>query len=287
MKLIKSLIVSLILFSNSLHAKDYPSVPNEINPLHVSPAFCYQDATKIGHSIVLLDITSPLDRAQKDFIRDQFFSKESFIKNTKPFERISFLLIDNNNPQSQKFVFSMCRPNSGDNAGKEKVSMRQSPLFVKKYFKDFIILANASYDKIFSKNINSDSSLIYETIVSVFRNPTYDFGGDYSTRRLFIVSDLMQHSERLSFYKLCNAKSDLAKCPLFAKIKENPNNKEYIESTSPDVSKTKNVEIVLIYLNHRYETNKQIDESLLQLWMDYFKSQGLSNVKIIRQVDLK
>ena len=79
--------------------------------------------------------------------------------------------------------------------------------------------------------------------------------------------DLMQNSERLSFYKACNASSSNAKCPNFNTFMNNLSVKKIIiTATAP---KGKNVNLKIIYLNNRYETNKEIDRSLKELWKDY------------------
>ena len=42
----------------------------------------------------------------------------------------------------------------------------------------------------------------------------------------------------------------------------------------------------MIYLNHRYETNKEIDKSLKDLWVEYFNSINFKKVDVIPQVDI-
>ena len=42
----------------------------------------------------------------------------------------------------------------------------------------------------------------------------------------------------------------------------------------------------MIYLNNRYETNKEIDRSLKELWVEYFKSRNFKKVDVISQLDI-
>ena len=44
---------------------------------------------------------------------------------------------------------------------------------------------------------------------------------------------MMQNSDRLSFYKACNAKSNKAKCPKFSSFMTNLSDKDYMTATAP------------------------------------------------------
>ena len=93
----------------------------------------------------------------------------------------------------------------------------------------------------------------------------------------------MQNSKRLSFYKACNASSANAKCPKFDTFMQNLSDKDYLTATAP---KGNNINLKIIYLNNRYETNKEIDRSLKELWKDYFANQNFKNIKVISQLDI-
>ena len=93
---------------------------------------------------------------------------------------------------------------------------------------------------------------------------------------------MMQNSDRLSFYRACNAQSDKAKCPSFSSFMNNLSDKDY-NSHCP---KGNNINLKIIYLNNRYETNKEIDRSLKELWKDYFANQNFKNIKVISQLDI-
>ena len=59
--------------------------------------------------------------------------------------------------------------------------------------------------KVFFKTVKADQSLIYEYIVHILRESSADFGNDYKERELVIVSDLMQYSKRVNFFKHCKS----------------------------------------------------------------------------------
>ena len=96
----------------------------------------------------------------------------------------------------------------------------------------------------------------------------------------------MQHSQRLSFYKTCRTKysrkPDL--CPKFEEILSDLTTKDYIDATTNSVDK--NLEIVILYINNREETKYALDNSLLQLWLDYFNTYGYKNVNVKRMLDV-
>ena len=186
-------------------AADYPNIPKDIN----TETFCSKNGDKFGHVIVLLDLTTDLKKPQVDSIKDMVFSK-NFYNKFDPFTKFSYLLIDRNKPQEQKFIFSKCRPKSG--VGKEKNSWSENARIIQKFYGDFLNQAQSVHKRVYSKTGGSDNTFIYETFAYIFQNPKFDFNGkDYKTRSLVIVSDMMQHSERLSFYSACNAKSSKAK----------------------------------------------------------------------------
>ena len=80
----------------------------------------------------------------------------------------------------------------------------------------------------------------------------------------------MQNTERLSFYKACNANSENTVCPSFKEFMANLSDKDYLLATSPNRS---GIHLQLIYLNNRNETKKSLDKSLKVMWESYFKNQ--------------
>lgn len=258
-------------------AADYPNIPKDID----KDTFCSKNGERFGHVIVLLDLTTDLKKPQIDSIKDMVFSK-NFYNKFDPFTKFSYLLINRNKPQEQEFIFSKCRPKSG--VGKEKNSWSENKKIIQKFYDDFLNQAQSVHKEVYSKTGGSDHTFIYETFAYIFQNPKFDFNGnDYKSRNLVIVSDMMQHSERLSFYSACNAKSSKAKCPNFKDFMRNLSDKDYLTATSP---KGKGVDLELYYLNHRNETNKALDSSLIKLWENYFKDRGFNITKIQRQLDI-
>ena len=275
------LISVFLLFSfvNSLNAGK-PNIPKGIN----KDTFCDLEREKYGHVIILLDLTTDLDSARKEFIKDQVFSEEFYLK-YDPFTKFSYFLINHKKYTENKFLFSKCRPKNGSSKSKkEKATIFENSKVLSSYFKRFSLAADKKFEEIFSTNKDAPYSYIYETIAYIFQNPKSDFTSEQPYRELIIVSDLMQNTTRLSFYNACNANSNQAKCPTFSDFMKNLSDKDYLLATSPN---GKGINLQMIYLNYRKETSKEIDVSLKNLWTNYFKRQKFNVKKIISQLDIE
>jgi len=275
------LISVFLLFSyvNPVNAGK-PNIPKGIN----KDTFCDLEREKFGHVIILLDLTTDLDSARKEFIKDQVFSEEFYLK-YDPFTKFSYFLINHKKYTENKFLFSKCRPKNGSSKSKkEKATIFENSKVLSSYFKRFSLAADKKYEEIFSTNKDAPYSYIYETIAYIFQNPKSDFTSEQPYRELIIVSDLMQNTTRLSFYNACSANSNQAKCPTFSDFMKNLSDKDYLLATSPN---GKGINLQMIYLNYRKETNKEIDVSLKNLWKNYFKGQKFNVKKIISQLDIE
>ena len=277
--LIKLLIIFLLSI-NTVYASKTPNIPKGIDNM----TYCDKKGGSFGHVIVVIDLTTTLDEARIDFIKDQVFSKE-FYMNYDPFTKFSYFLVNHNEPTKQKFLFSKCRPKTGDgNLSKnEKATLFENSKVLKVYSSRFFNEANELHHNIFSVKKDSRYSYIYETIAYIFQNPKADFKSNHSYRELIVVSDLMQNTKRLSFYSACNANSNNALCPSFEDFMKNLSDKDYLIATSPDGN---NINLKMVYLNNRCETNKSLDQSLKLLWENYFKSRDFNVLETIHQTDI-
>ena len=240
--------------------------------------FCPKDGKYYGHTLVILDLTPSveLEQAQIDSINERVFS-ENFYKKYQPFTKFSYVLISKERPQSQQPYLAICRPKTGkkntdycDHANRWKESSKH----VKKKWEEFMRESKKTSESIFQEQQGASNSLIYETIVSVFKFPKFDFGDNYPERNLIVVSDMMQHSERLSFYNSCRSWNSVKpnRCPELYKVLT-PSTREYIEGTSRELKKNSydNVGVEVILLNNRYEASPNLTPSLKNLWKEFFR----------------
>ena len=260
---------------------------------------CAQDGEKYGHTIILIDKTTSLSQAKKDFIKSEVFGP-AFYEKFEPYTKFSYMVIDDKSPYSKKFVFSMCRPKAGkptfysknfpsknNTKVNELAESFENINYINDHWAHFNKESNKAAQRIFSSEKESKFSWVYESIINVLSSTKLDFGPDYPKRKFIIVSDLMQHSQRLSFYKICktkySSKPDL--CPKLKTIlDQDAGTKNYFDKTSTPVDE--NVDIEIIFINNREETKYALDDSLEQLWLDYFKEYGFEEPKVKRMLDV-
>ncbi|MDC0427848.1 hypothetical protein OAL77_03800, partial [Candidatus Pelagibacter sp.] len=127
------------------------------------------------------------------------------------------------------------------------------------------------------------------------RESSADFGNDYKERELVIVSDLMQYSKRVNFFKHCKSAAMLLKpkkqqkadkCKSFTRlIKKEKSFANYLDATKPDSSMVKGLKVKVLFINHAYEHEQDLYVTLEKLWKDMFTYMGINNVEIVPQID--
>ena len=247
-------------------------------------------------SIFLVDFTSKWEQPQIDWVKGRIFG-DALISDTAPYHKISYLKINKNPPHSQKFVYSKCRFKKGTGSGGDKVNKKCEGIDqVKNIFGQWKTQIN-DVEKEFFQNEKADQSLIYEYIVHILRESSADFGNDYKERELVIVSDLMQYSKRVNFFKHCKSAAMLLKpkkqqkadkCKSFTRlIKKEKSFANYLDATKPDSSMVKGLKVKVLFINHAYEHEQDLYVTLEELWKDMFAYMGINNVEIVPQIDFK
>ena len=266
------------------------------NPVRVKPnepeQFCPMN-TKVGHTFFLVDFTSPLKKAQVDWIKGRIFGN-SLIKTISPYHKISYMKIDETKVQSQKIYFTKCRFKTGNKSkfpGEETNEGCEGHKKITDAHAAFVALSS-KFKKEFMANYEQEAliSLIYEYLFHILREPVSDFTSEYPVRELVIVSDLMQHGKRFSFYSHCKTKLELSKpnkCESFEKLLKNTKVKDYIDTRKPNKDMLKNLKVTILYINHDYETRPGLSKSLLALWKDLFDYIGIKNYEIVKQLAIE
>ena len=297
--LLVSFLVSFFLVINLAHAKKFPVGYPECwkdtkNPIILSikspDQFCPLNS-KLGHKFFLVDFTSPLKKPQIDWISGRIFGN-ALVKETPPYHKISYMKIDNTAPQSQVISYSKCRFKTGNKSkfeGEQTNTGCEGEKQIAEVYTAWTSLTN-KFEKEFLNlnNKKSDNSLIFEYLFHVLRETKTDFTSEYPERELVIVSDLMQHSDRFSFYRHCKINSTVPnKCRSFEKLLKNKKVKNYIDDRKPKKETLTNLKVTILYINHDYETRDGLSSSLVTLWEDLFKYIGVENYEIIKQLDIK
>ena len=291
-------LFSILSWTSSLHSASLPDgFPKCYNSDVRTSDFCPMNA-KLGHKIFLVDFTSKWESPQITWVKGRIFGN-GLIANTPPYHKISYLKIDNTPPHSQEFVYSKCRFKKGTESQKypgEKVNKKCEGIdIVKNIFTQWKDQINTMEKDFFPSNEEAKQSLIYEYIIHILRETSSDFSSDYKNRELIIVSDLMQYSERVNFFKHCksagmklklkkNQKAD--KCTSFTKLlKKEKSFANYINKTKPTADMVKNLKVKVLFINHKYQNDKDLYVTLEKLWIDMFSYIGINDVEIIPQLD--
>ena len=299
-----SLIISVIFFfliTSLAYAKKFPAGYPECwkdtkNPIILdikSPnQFCPLNS-KVGHKFFLVDFTSPLKQPQIDWISGRIFGN-ALVKDTPPYYKVSYMKIDGTAPQSQVISYSKCRFKTGNKSkfqGEQTNSGCEGEKQIAEVYKAWTALTSKFESEFLNlNNESSERSLIFEYLFHVLRETKTDFTSEYPERELIIVSDLMQHSERFSFYRHCKTSLELTKpnkCRSFEKLLKTKKVKNYIDDRKPKKETLTNLKVTILYINHDYETREGLSSSLVALWEDLFKYIGIENYEIVKQLDIK
>ena len=300
LNLLASFVISFILSIGLSHADKFPVGYPECwqdtkNPIILnieSPnQFCPLNS-KLGHKFFLVDFTSPLKQPQIDWISGRIFGN-ALVKETPPYHKISYMKIDNTAPQSQEISYSKCRAKTGNKSkfsGEETNTGCEGQKAIGEVYTAWNALTNKFENEFLVNKKEGKRSLIFEYFFHVLREAKTDFTSEYPERELIIVSDLMQHSDRFSFYRHC--KTDLSlkkpnKCRSFEKLLKNKKVKNYIDDRKPKKETLNNLKVTVLYINHDYETRDGLSSTLVALWEDLFKYIGVTNYEIIKQLDIK
>jgi hypothetical protein len=300
---INKLFISLFVFltwSLTLSAESLPEdFPKCYNSDVRQSDYCPLSA-KLGHKIFLVDFTSRWEGPQIKWVKGRIFG-DGLINDTPPYHKISYLKIDDVPPHSQEFVYSKCRFKKGTESQKypgEKVNKKcEGTDVVKSIFKTWNKQIIEVENQFFPEKGDSKQSLIYEYIIHTLRETSSDFGSDYKERELVIVSDLMQFSKRVNFFKHCKStamklkpkKKQVAdKCGTFAELlKKEKSFANYMKATKPTAEMVENLKVKVLFINHSYEHGEDLYISLEKLWKDMFSFMGIDDVKIVPQIDYK
>lgn len=293
--LFKIILLYLFISSSAFALPDgYPKCVNsDVN----KSDFCPLEA-KLGHTLIMVDFTSRWEKPQIDWVKNRIFG-DALINSTPPYHRISYLKIDNTPPHSQEYTYSKCRFKTGSKNTRfkgDKVNTKcEGSDFIKNIYTQWRAQINTTEKGFFRNNKDQDQSLIYEYIIHVLREFSADFGPDYKERELVIVSDLMQFSKRVNFFKHCKSaaeslkpksKQKADKCRSFETLmKKEKSFANYINRTKPNAEMVKDLKVKILFINHGYQTRKDLYITLEKLWVDIFNHIGIKNFEIIPQID--
>lgn len=235
--------------------------------------FCPSDGTKYGHTLVIVDTTSALSCSQFALMDNLIFGEEA-LKKIPPYDRLSILNITGRKiqPSENELLFSKCRPRSGTKDTKYKLdhgdfwSTPASQLTgVWKRFNEEI---DESLESLKSEKVGTYTQLL-EQIKEISRLPKFGFLDNNQYRKLIIVSDLIQNSDKLNLYEECKNK-----CITWGKFKKDRKLKNWAKKILPDFEENP-PHVQFIFLNENFDTN--LDKGVEDFWRDYFIESKVNN----------
>ena len=233
----------------------------------------------LGHKLFLVDFTSRWEPKQVHWINGRIFGN-TITQNTPPYHKITYIKLEETEAESQKVVYSKCRFKTGNKSkytGEEFNDDCESIAIVQQAHQAWQTSLKKVEKTFFDSQIDAKQSLIIEYIANILREPKIDFTDDYPERKLIIISDLMQMSDRINFYKFCRSVTSLKKpdkCPPFKKLLKKKNVKHYLDTIKP--KNVENLKVEIIFMNHSYQTNCKLGKTLIPLWIDFFKYWGIN-----------
>lgn len=233
---------------------------------------CDQSAASAA-TLILVDATDGLTDGQVAFIKDNFIKDLEW---TEEDEAITFVAL-HDDPLQMMNSKSFCAPKPISEINSVTDSVSQ----IKSKNRQFRRALNSGFDNLvkdFSDRKGADSTLLLEAIAEVYRNNRYNFK-NAKTKNLVLVSDLYQHSEIISFFKICKSKKTFASRPLTC-----PNFNEtvgkysrfanYISKAAPKMGESDSVTVY--YMN----VDGRVDRSAETWWTEYFAHTGLPGGKL-------
>ena len=277
---LKKIYLLLILFPGLIFSDNRPDIgPDEIDAfgdMCPKKEALNGKSGKFGHTVVLVDTTTSLSNAQSALL-DRIVFDERILKKIPPYDRLSILNLTGNDIQASqtKYIFSKCRPRNGDIQSSydlDKPTFWVPEKRLKRNWNLFIDDLEKAKDSLFSQKTGSFTQLM-EMLKELSRLPDLQFDDSYQTRKLIIVSDLLQYSDNVNFIASCVRKN---KCVTWKRLKERKSLKNWLDTSSPDFGSYK-PEVEIIYLNSNNDPKLNI--GLLELWDGFFEDIGISSIK--------
>ena len=239
------------------------------------------------HHLVLIDSTQDLNAKQLAVIEELYLGKD-MLKRMMPYDRLTIVRLRETAPLYNKPVFSMCRPRNGEADSPYKLDHNnwfyESQGQLQTIFKFFTDGVDEAIQDINTPRLPDDDPLkitgspIMEQLKDISREPIYKFDeyANYQQRKLTVVSDLLQNTERLDFYSMCFRYYPRSKkCPSYEDFKNRRDKPDrFLAIIIPDFGQ--NIEVEIFYLNLKHDPN--LDLGVLEFWQDYFKNAGIDDI---------
>lgn len=207
-------------------------------------------STPSSITVLLVDVTDPMTTAQRQDFRNQL----NRLKNAIPrYGKLVVTRVDSSSNELLQPVIVRCNPGTA----KDVNEWNGDPKGVQKsHDEDFIAPLDAAFARLTSASA-ADRSPIFESVQSV--TLTELAGPDVSglPRKLVLVSDLLQNTDAISFYRGLPSPDQLLKSGPFRRVRTDLSNME-----------------VEIWMLERLDANQTQPRALIDLWDAAIAAQG-------------
>lgn len=162
------------------------------NRADLDPVTLCPDDGAVGAVVAVLDLTDPLTQPQKDRLT-AILSRETSAAEPGTLISIGTIQAD---PALRGVDFQLCKLRSGENANQ----LYENPTLIQeRYHTEFKAPFDALLESVLSLEKQDSSPIIEGLQATVAGTDGFEFIG--GPKRLILVSDLLQHSDVLSFYR--------------------------------------------------------------------------------------
>ena len=225
-------------------------------PLHPE-TFCPQDGSPHAVTAVLIDTTDPLNPVQRTSLMHEV---EELIADIQRYGALQLYAVEPMEEYPPKPVFLKCNPGRVE----EISGWVENPRIVERQWRTgFRKPLEEVLDQMFCSSGSADSPIL-ESIQWVTVNALSGPNLSQIPRRLVVISDLLQHTNGLSFYK------GVVKFATFAKTRKYQRIHASLEGVSVD----------LLRMRRDIPVGVQ-EQALIRFWKDYFDAQGADYVRIV------
>ncbi len=207
-------------------------------------------------AILLVDVTDPMTVAQRQDFRNQLDKLRDSIPR---FGRLSIARVDSTSAELLHPVITRCNPGKASDVSEETGNPKK---LQKLWDEGFSAPLQQAFETI-SQASPAGQSPIMESIQSVALTDLNRGAAATKPRKLVIVSDLLQHTNDIDFYKPLPDADGLINSPAFKKVRADLNGV-----------------IVELWMLQRGDSDKTQTRELIDLWEAVLREQGATVVRV-------
>ena len=239
-------------------------------------------ALKKNHTVYLIDTTDGPSKQFTEKLDVLLDGETEFVFRNEPYTRISIVeLNDKQSVVGLKPIGTICRPRSGTVTPWEAdlAHIKEGSVAVQTDFVNNFISPIQGAKTKHAESAKADRTLIIEHLNTLINQPIYKFTGvEYENRRLVILSDLLQWSNRFKLVRECRRKPK--GCSSFDSFYKQTSqvNRSYLDQMKPKLDEFSVVEIH--HIQNKAVRDSKIEDQLKSFWIGFFEWAGVPKENI-------